>query len=368
MHEKKVITFSAGPSKLPGIVLERVQKELLDYDGSGISVMEMSHRSPAFTKIIHETESDIRELLSIPDNYKVLFMQGGGTGQFAAVPMNLINHKSHKKADYFVTGTWSNKAFVEAQKYGEIKLVFPKEKNFTAIPEESKWNLDSDASYVYYCGNETIHGIEFDFVPETNGVPLVCDMSSNFLSKKIDVSKFGLIYAGAQKNYGPSGLTTVIVREDLLNCAIQECPSILNYKVMSDNGSLYNTPPCFNIYVSGLIFKWLKELGGLEEIGNRNTRKANSLYKCIDDSEGFYLGAIKKESRSKMNVSFRIFKQGINEQLESKFIAEAKDVGLIQLKGHRSVGGLRISLYNAISEGDAARMLDFMKDFQKNNS
>jgi len=368
MQDKKTINFSAGPSKLPESVLERVQKELLDYDGTGISVMEMSHRSPTYSKIIQQTESDLRDLLSIPDNYKVIFMQGGGTGQFSAVPLNLIAHKPGKTADYLVTGTWSSKAAQEAGKYGNVNLVVPKVKSYTEVPEASTWNLNPEASYVYYCANETIQGLEFNFIPETNGVPLVCDMSSNFLSRPVDVSKFGVIYAGAQKSYGPAGVTIVIIRDDLLNSALEICPVVFNYKTMADNGSMYNTPPCFNIYVCGLVSKWLKEQGGMEGISTRNTRKADALYKGIDESEGFYVGPIKTQFRSRMNVTFRINKDGFNEKLEAKFIAEAKDAGMIQLKGHRSVGGLRISLYNAINEEETMRAVAFMKEFQKNNS
>jgi len=363
MENQSVINFAAGPAKLPEKVLQKAQKELLNYNGSGISVMEMSHRSANFSKIINTTESNLRELMSIPDNYRVLFLQGGGNGQFAAVALNLIGRNPAKCADYIVTGSWSAKAAKEAEKYGKIHIVHPKLDSYTVVPDQSLWNLNPESSYVYYCANETVHGVEFHFIPETNGVPIVADMSSNILSKDIDVSKFGLIYAGAQKNIGCAGVTVVIVREDLIGSALPETPSILDYKIQSGNNSLYNTPPTYSIYMMGLVFEWMKEHGGVDSIAKNNEQKANSLYRLIDNSNGFYLAPVSPCSRSRMNIPMRI--KGGDEALEKKFLEEALKNGMVELKGHRSVGGIRISLYNAITYEEVKRLLAFMSDFQQ---
>ncbi|KAM9642564.1 phosphoserine aminotransferase isoform 3-T3 [Trichechus inunguis] len=317
---KQVVNFGPGPAKLPHSVLLEIQKELLDYRGVGISVLEMSHRSSDFAKIINTTENLVRELLAVPDNYKVIFVQGGGSGQFSAVPLNLIGLKAGRCADYVVTGAWSAKAAEEAKKFGTVNIVHPKLGSYTKIPDPSTWNLNPDASYVYYCANETVHGVEFDFIPDVKGAVLVCDMSSNFLSKPVDVSKFGVIFAGAQKNAGSAGVTVVIIRDDLLGFALRECPSILEYKVQAGNNSLYNTPPCF---------------------------------RC----------PVEPQSRSKMNIPFRIGNAKGDDALEKRFVDKALELNMISLKGHRSVGGIRASLYNAVTIEDAQKLADFMKNF-----
>jgi len=306
MDSKSVINFAAGPAKLPKEVITKAQKEFASYNGQGISVMEMSHRSGSFSRIINTAEDDLRELLNIPDNYKVLFLQGGGNGQFAAIPMNLMNTKPGKSADYIVTGTWSSKAATEAKKYGNVNIVHPPQTKYTNIPDKSTWTLNPEASYVYYCANETVHGVEFPFVPETNGVPIVTDMSSNILSKQIDVSKFGLIFAGAQKNIGCAGVTVVIIREDLIGYAIPECPTIFDYKIQNGNNSLYNTPPTYSIYIMGLVFQWMKEHGGLRAIEEANTYKSTKLYNLVDTSKGFYSSPVDPACRSSMNAPIRI--------------------------------------------------------------
>lgn len=361
--EKGVLNFAPGPAKIPEEVLAQVQKELVNYEGLGISVMEMSHRSAHFAKIVNEAENDLRELLGIPDNYKVLFLQGGGTGEFAAVPLNLA--RDGKSADYIITGSWSAKAAKEAEKFTKVKPVLKKLDKYDRIPPQSEWNLDPNASYVYYCANETVHGVEFDFVPETNGIPLVCDMSSTFLSRPVDVSKFGLIYAGAQKNIGCAGVTVVIVRDDLISNPSPQCPIVFDYKVQAGNNSMYNTPPTFNIYVMGLVFKWIKRVGGVEEMDRRNHIKSNLLYDLIDSSNGFYCGTVEKKSRSRMNAPLRIASPSGDQELEKTFIEEAAAKNMIQLKGHRSVGGIRVSMYNAIKPADVNTLVDFMKDFRQ---
>lgn len=363
METTNIINFAAGPAKLPKQVIETAQKEFANYDGCGVSVMEMSHRSSKFSKIINTAEADLRELMSIPDNYRVLFLQGGGNGQFAAVAMNLMNYKPSQSADYVVTGTWSAKAAAEAKKYGTVNVVHPKLTKYTEIPDQSSWELNPDASYLYYCANETVHGVEFPFVPETNGVPIVADMSSNILSKHVDVSKFGVIFAGAQKNIGCAGVTLVIAREDLIGHAIPQCPTILDYKIQNGNNSLYNTPPTYSIYIMGLVFKWMKEQGGLATIVESNQYKSSSLYKLIDVSKGFYHSPIDPSARSTMNAPIRI--KGGDEDLEKLFLEEATKNGYLELKGHRSVGGLRVSMYNAISKEEVDRLIAFMKDFQE---
>ncbi|XP_015124525.1 probable phosphoserine aminotransferase [Diachasma alloeum] len=357
----RVINFGAGPAKLPEEVLKGVQEELLSFANTKVSILELSHRSGDFAKVNQDTQDRCRELLNIPSNYKVLFMQGGGTGQFAAVPLNLISKTG--VADYFITGSWSAKAAKEAAKYGKINHVLPKTSSYTEIPDRAAWKFDPNASYVYYCANETVHGIEFDYVPETNGVPLVADMSSNILTRKLDISKFGVIYAGAQKNIGPSGVTLVIVREDLLGKALPICPSVLDYTVMANDNSLYNTPPTFQIYVVGRVFDWIKQHGGVEGMEKLSIIKSKLVYDVIEQSNGFYSCPVKSHSRSRMNLPFRIGKN--DEELEKKFLAGAAERGMLQLKGHRSVGGIRASLYNAVSVEDAQELANYMKEFYK---
>ncbi|XP_022620525.1 phosphoserine aminotransferase [Seriola dumerili] len=365
MEQKQTINFGAGPAKLPQSVLLQAQKELLNYSGVGISVLEMSHRSSDFNKILNKTESLLRELLNIPDNYKVMFLQGGGSGQFSAVPLNLIGLKEDKCADYLVTGTWSSKAAKEAEKYGKINIVHPKLDSYTKIPDSSSWTLNPSASYVYYCCNETVHGVEYNFTPETNGVVLVSDMSSNFLSRPVDVSKFGLIFAGAQKNVGCAGVTVVIVREDLLGHALKECPIVLDYKVQAENNSLYNTPPCFSIYIMGLVLEWIKNNGGSAAMETLNKQKSSMIYDIINASNGFYSCPVDQGCRSRMNVTFRVGKKEGDDALEKEFLDGASKRGMISLKGHRSVGGIRASLYNAVTLEDTEALAAYMKEFLK---
>ncbi|CAH1252462.1 PSAT1 [Branchiostoma lanceolatum] len=367
MNRDQVINFAPGPAKLPQEVLEQAQKEMLSYNNLGISVMEMSHRSSDFSKIINNAENLLRELLQIPDNYKVLYLQGGGTGQFSAVPLNLLNLKEGHTADYIVTGAWSAKAAKEAEKYGKVNVVYPKLDKYTTIPDPSTWSLNPDASYVYYCANETIHGVEFQFVPETNGVPLVADMSSNILTRPVDISKFGLIYAGAQKNIGCAGVTLVIVRDDLIGRAMQECPSVLDYKNQVGMNSMFNTPPTWSIYIMGLVFQWLKSLGGAAAMEELNRKKSEAVYSTIDSLPDFYFCPVDKAARSRMNITFRIGSPSGDETLEKRFLEEAQKHGFVSLKGHRSVGGLRASLYNAITAQDVDTLVSFMKEFHQVN-
>ncbi|HWY24205.1 MAG TPA: 3-phosphoserine/phosphohydroxythreonine transaminase [Nevskia sp.] len=355
----RIFNFSAGPATLPLSVLQQVQSELLDWHGSGMSVMEMSHRDKDFMSIAAEAEKDLRELLKVPAGYKVLFMQGGAMGQFAAVPMNLLRGKT--AADYVVTGSWSAKAIKEVARYAKGNTAAkPAEGKFNHIPERSGWKLDPDAAYLYYTTNETIEGVEFNWVPEAGKVPLVADHSSNFLSRPIDVSKHGLIYAGAQKNAGPAGITMVIVREDLLGQALPTTPSVFDYKQMADNESMLNTPPCFAWYVCGLVFKWMKSEGGLEKIAERNQRKAALLYDLID-SNPFYRNPVAKADRSRMNVVFTL----ANAELDAEFLKGAVKAGMPGLKGHRSVGGMRASIYNAMSEAGVQALAEYMKEFAR---
>ncbi|XP_043916811.1 phosphoserine aminotransferase [Protopterus annectens] len=364
---KQVVNFGPGPAKLPPSVLLKAQEELINYNGTGISVLEMSHRSSDFTKIMDKTENLLRELLNIPENYKVIFLQGGGSGQFSAVPLNLIGLKEAKCADYIVTGSWSAKAAKEAEKYGTVNLVLKKLESYTGIPDPSDWNLNPDASYIYYCANETIHGVEFDFIPETKGVVLVCDMSSNFLSKPVDVSKYGLIFAGAQKNIGCAGVTVVIVREDLLGFALKECPTVLDFKIQAGNNSVYNTPPSFSIYIMGLVLEWIKNNGGAEAMEKHSHAKAALIYDVINESDGFYVCPVVPKCRSKMNIPFRIGNVKGDDVLEKKFLDEASKMGFLSLKGHRSVGGIRPSLYNAVTVEETQLLARFMKDFTRAN-
>ncbi|XP_041356343.1 phosphoserine aminotransferase-like [Gigantopelta aegis] len=360
---KRVINFSPGPAKLPEDVLHKAQAEMIDYGGTGVSVMELSHRSSHFVKIIGSAEKNFRDLLHIPDNYRVIFTQGGGTGQFAAAPLNLMKLKEGATADYIITGSWSMKAAKEAEKYGTVNKVLPKLDKYTVIPDQAEWNLNPDASYVFYCANETIHGVEFHHVPDTHGVPIVCDMSSNILTRPIDISKFGVIFAGAQKNIGCAGTTVVIIRDDLIGHAIPECPSIFDYKTMVGNNSIYNTPPTYSIYIMGLVFEWVLHHGGVEIMEQRSHDKAKSLYNIINLSNGFYSCPIDPDCRSRMNVPFRVGSPDGDEALETKFIDEAASKGLMSLKGHRSVGGIRVSLYNAISVSDVHILTEFMRNF-----
>ncbi len=352
----RVFNFSAGPAVLPEEVLEQAREEMLDWHGSGMSVMEMSHRGKEFVSIAAEAEQDLRDLLEIPENYKVLFLQGGATGQFAAIPMNLLRGKG--SADYVNTGSWSKKAISEAKKYCKVNVVASGEaSNFMSIPPQSEWQLSDDAAYVHYTPNETISGVEFHWVPEVEA-PLVADMSSTILSRPIDVSKFGLIYAGAQKNIGPAGLTLVIVREDLIGDALPQTPAVWDYKVQADADSMSNTPPTFGWYLAGLVFKWLKKRGGLQAMAELNKRKADKLYAAIDGSD-FYSNPVDPAARSWMNIPFLL----ADSSLEKAFLEEAKEYGLMTLAGHRSVGGMRASIYNAMPEEGVDRLIEFMQDF-----
>lgn len=358
---KRVHNFNAGPSILPLPVLEKAQAELLDFQGCGMSVMEMSHRSKEFEGIIQTAEADLRELMGIPAGYKVLFVQGGATLQFAMIPMNF--RPAGASADYIVTGAWSKTAAKEAGKLGSTHVVFNGEgENFTRLPAQEELQLDANAAYLHFCHNETIHGVEFRQEPiAPEGVPLICDMSSDFLSQPVDVSKYAMIYAGAQKNAGPAGVVVAIIREDLLARVPEKMPALLDYRLLAESGSLHNTPPCFSIYMVGLVLKWLKELGGLPAIHRINQQKAELIYGAIDASDGYYRGHAKPEARSIMNIPFRMQ----SEELEEMFVKEAKKADLIGLKGHRSVGGLRASIYNALPLESAQALVDFMADFRQ---
>ena len=357
----RVFNFSAGPSMLPLPVLERAASELVCYGESGMSVMEMSHRSPDYEAIIQKAEADLRKIMQIPDNYKVLFMQGGASTQFACVPMNLI--KKTGKADYIVSGQFSGKAFKEAQKYGDVVCVATtKEDNFDHVPVVTKDMIRPDASYVHMCFNNTIYGTKFDYIPDTGDIPLVADMSSCIISEPVDVSKFGVIYAGAQKNMAPAGVTLVIVREDLLGDVLDCTPSMLDWQLMAENDSMYNTPPCYAIYVAGLVYEWIESIGGLEKMKEMNEKKANLLYDYLDGQD-YYVAPVKKNSRSMMNVTFVTG----DADLDKKFASEAAKAGLKNLKGHRSVGGMRASIYNAMPYEGVEKLVEFMKEFAKNN-
>lgn len=359
MH--RAFNFNAGPAALPQPVLERAAAEMLDYNGTGISVMEMSHRSKAFQQIIDDAENRLRDLLAIPSNYHVFFMQGGGTGQFAAVPMNLMVTGS---ADYVLTGTWSKKAYKEAQKYGEARVAASGEDTgFTAIPDQQAVRVSEDASYLYICQNETIGGIAWPQLPDTQGKPLVADMSSCFLAEPTDVSRYGLIWAGAQKNVGPAGVTIVIAHDRLVSePAFDATPTIMSYQAMVGSKSLYNTPPCWPIYICGLVFQWIEEQGGLAAMGERNGEKVALLYDCIDQSD-LYRGIARPDCRSIMNVTFSTG----DPELDAAFVAASTEAGFVGLKGHRSVGGLRASIYNAVPYESVEALVAFMRDFEKNN-
>jgi len=354
-----IYNFSAGPAMLPRSVMTQARDELLDWHGSGMSVMEMSHRSKAYLAIAEQAEADLRALLGIPDNYKVLFLQGGATSQFAMVPLNLLRGKGG--ADYVNTGAWSKKAIGEARKFCAVNVVATGEAgNFSAIPAFESWQLDPGAAYVHYTPNETIGGVEFHWVPETGDVPLVADMSSTILSRPIDVSRYGLIYAGAQKNIGPAGLTVVIVRDDLIGATLAGTPTMFDYQVHADNGSMYNTPPTYAWYLAGLVFKWLLAQGGLDAMAEINQRKSQRLYAAIEAS-AFYSSPVDAACRSWMNVPFTL----ADAALDAAFLEQAGQAGLLNLKGHRSVGGMRASIYNAMPESGVAALIDFMGEFER---
>lgn len=357
----RVYNFSAGPAAVPLAVLERARDEMLDWHGSGMSVMEMSHRGKEFVSIAEKAEADVRELMGIPSNYKVMFLQGGATGQFAMVPMNLLRGKS--KASYINTGSWSKKAISEAKIFCDVSIAATSESgNFTSIPDVASWDIDPDAAYLHYTSNETIGGVEFQSVPDSKGLPLVSDMSSNILSRQIDVSQFGVIYAGGQKNMGPSGIALVIVREDLIGDVVSGTPSMFNYQKHAEADSMMNTPPTYSWYIMGLVFEWLKENGGLAKMEERNIRKAEKLYAAIDGSS-FYSNPVQVEYRSRMNVPFIL----ADTELDAKFLSEAKEAGLVTLKGHRSVGGMRASIYNAMPEEGVDELIAFMAEFERIN-
>ncbi len=356
----RIYNFSAGPAVLPEEVLKEAQEDMLSYKGAGMSVMEMSHRSKTFDDIIKGAERDLRELLAIPENYKVLFLQGGATLQFSMIPLNFLQGK----ADYINTGAWSKKAIKEAKRVGTVNVAgSTEEEGFNRLPKQDELNLDPEASYVHFTSNNTIFGTQYKTEPEVGNVPLICDTSSDMLHKKIDVTKYAVIYAGAQKNMGPAGATLVIIREDMLDRCSDELHTYLNYKIHADKDSLYNTPPSYSIYIMGLVYKWLLKNGGLDAMYQRNVEKAGWLYDYIDSSDGFYRGTAAKEDRSLMNVTFRL----PNEELEKKLIAEAAEKGFSGLKGHRSVGGLRASIYNAFPSQGVAALVEFMKAFKANN-
>ncbi|MBK1726152.1 3-phosphoserine/phosphohydroxythreonine transaminase [Halorhodospira neutriphila] len=354
----RVYNFSAGPAMLPETVMRRAAEEMLDWHGTGMSVMEMSHRGKAYVSIAEKAEADLRELLQIPSNYHVLFLQGGATGQFAAVPMNLL--RGGQRADYVYTGSWSKKAIAEAKKYADVHVAASGEPDLMHVPAPSEWQLSDDAAYVHYTPNETISGVEFHWIPEVGDKPLVADMSSTLLSRPIDVSRYGLIYAGAQKNIGPAGVTLVIVRDDLIGEALPQTPNVWDYKQQADADSMLNTPATYPLYVAGLVFEWLKGLGGLEAMAEINERKARKLYDAIDAS-AFYSNPVDPQCRSWMNVPFVL----ADSSLDATFLEEAEAAGLTTLKGHRSVGGMRASIYNAMPEEGVDRLVEFMADFEK---
>jgi phosphoserine aminotransferase len=356
----RIYNFSAGPATLPLAVLEQAQQEMTDWHGAGMSVMEMSHRGKEFISIAEKAEADLREVMAIPEHYKVLFLQGGASSQFAMVPLNLMG--SVRKADYFDTGAWSAKAIKEAARYGHVNIVASsKEQSYTTVPDRSLWELDENAAYVHYTPNETIGGLAFDAEPDTGDVPLVADMSSTILSGPIDVDKYGIIYAGAQKNIGPAGLTIVIVREDLVGIAGPHTPAMMDYGIHDKAESMYNTPPTYAWYIAGLVFDWLLKNGGLSSMAEVNERKAGALYDCIDNSGGFYSNPVDIPYRSLMNVPFVM----ADSNLDAEFLTGAAEAGLVQLKGHRSVGGMRASIYNAMPEEGVNALVSFMQDFQK---
>ncbi|MDD4715298.1 MAG: 3-phosphoserine/phosphohydroxythreonine transaminase [Oscillospiraceae bacterium] len=361
MGTARIFNFSAGPSMLPLEVLQTAGAEIENYRGSGMSVMEMSHRSGVYTEIFSSAQSALRRVLNVPDQYKILFLQGGATLQFAMVPMNLMGRTG--KASYAITGNFSNKAAQEAKKYGTVVVAASTaDKNHTYIPRQEALNIDPGSSYFHYCANNTIYGTEWDYVPETGGIPIVCDMSSNILSKPVDVSKYGIIYAGAQKNMAPAGLTVVIIREDLAGGAFPYTPVMLDYAAMIQGNSMHNTPPCYNIYILGLVLQWLESIGGLPEMQKRNEKKAGMLYHCLEESRMFHVLA-EPGARSKMNVTFRTGDAALDE----RFAKEAAVAGFVNLKGHRSAGGMRASIYNAMPVEGVEKLVGFMREFERKN-
>ena len=361
MANERVYNFSAGPSMLPLEVLQRAGSEITNYQGSGMSVMEMSHRSKVFMKIFEDARAKFKKLFHVPDGYQILFLQGGASSQFSMAPLNLIGKTG--KADYAVTGNFSNIAYKEAKKYGAINLAASSEdKNHTYIPAQEQLKLDPEASYFYYCANNTIYGTEWQYVPETNGVPIVCDMSSDILSRPVDVSRYGIIFAGAQKNMGPAGMAVVIIREDLMGHYRENMPVLLDYQLMADKNSMYNTPPTYSIYMMKLVTEWVEQMGGLEAMAKNADLRSSMLYDYLDSTD-FYKGAAQKASRSRMNVTFRTG----NDELDKKFIQESIDAGMTNLKGHRLVGGMRASIYNAMPIEGVEYLIDFMKKFENNN-
>tara|TARA_R110002051_G_scaffold2291_3_gene11850 strand:- start:5687 stop:6772 length:1086 start_codon:yes stop_codon:yes gene_type:complete len=355
----RLFNFCAGPAALPEAVLKQAQTELLDWQGKGLSVMEMSHRSEEFTRVAETAEQDLRDLLGVPDNYKVLFLQGGASQQFAQIPLNFMAEGD--RADYIDTGIWSAKAIEEAQRFGHVNVAASaKGYDYFAIPGQNEWQLSDDAAYVHYTPNETIGGLEYGWIPEVGDKPLIADVSSTILSRPLEVSKFGMLYAGAQKNIGPSGLVVVIVREDLLGKARASCPTMLDYSVAAKNGSMYNTPPTFGWYLAGLIFKWVKAQGGLEAMERINQVKQRTLYQAIDSSE-LYSNPINPADRSWMNIPFRL----ADDRLDKPFLAGAEERGLLNLKGHRSVGGMRASIYNAVTQDAVDALVTYMAEFER---
>lgn len=358
----RVFNFSAGPAVIPDAVLEQIRQDFPDWAQTGMSILEVSHRSKEFVDVAATAEQDFRELLGVPDDYSVLFPQGGATLQFAMVPLNLS--KEGQTVDHVLTGSWSKKAIGEAGKFCDVNIVADSsDRNFTYVPEQAGWQRSNDAAYLHYCANETIAGVEFPFVPDVDGIPLVCDMSSTILSRPVDVSRFGVIYAGAQKNIGPAGITVVIVRKDLLGKARSATPSLLDYSVYDASGSMSNTPPVFTWYVAGLVFQYLKSLGGLQVVAEINARKSRKLYAAIDASD-FYSNPVQENCRSWMNVPFVL----ADASLDGIFLEEAEAAGLANLKGHRSVGGMRASIYNAMPEAGVDALIDFMRDFEARQS
>lgn len=362
--EDRILNFFPGPSALPEEVLLQAQKEMLNYNGIGYGVMEMSHRSKAFTAINETAEQNCRQLMNIPNNYEVMFLQGGCCGMFSAVPLNLL--KEGGSADYVVTGTWSDKAAKEAAKFGKVNLVVPKPDKYIEVPDQSTWNLSDDADYVFYCSNETIGGVEFDFIPQTDK-PIVCDMSSNIMTREFDVTKFACIIAGAQKLLGPAGVTMIIIRKDMLSADVRrkECPEVWNFQNQAKMKSVYNTPPCYSIYIMGLVFNWMVARGGVAHFEKQNAVKAQLFYETMNNSNGFYSAIVKEGSRSRVNIPFHV--GGEDAVMEKKFVEEALALGMDGLAGHRSVGGCRASFYNAIQLEDVVKLCAFMDGFMKRN-
>lgn len=355
----QIFNFSAGPAMLPAPVMQKAQREFINWNEQGCSVMEMSHRSKQYIGVAEKATADLKQLLNVPDNYKILFMHGGGRGQFSAVPLNLSGQGA--SADFLVTGSWSKGAVAEANNFLDTNIIADNlAGQRTSVPSQSEWQLNDNAAYFHYCPNETVEGVEIDWIPNTGKVPIVADMSSNILSKKIDINDYGLIYAGAQKNIGPSGLTVVIVREDLIGNARLQTPNIMNYDVINKHDSMYNTPPTFAWYLAGLVFEWLLESGGIESIEKHNAEKSKLLYECIDDND-FYSNKVELQYRSRMNVPFHL----ADPTLDSMFLRESEDAGLKALKGHRIVGGMRASIYNAMPIEGVKTLVEFMHDFAK---